>query len=225
MKHDISTIKEIVDRFYRGETTPAEIAEATEYFRSVSDIDPLLRADRDIFLALQDEAATIVPPDDLERKIIEATVGKKPRPRILPWVISTISAAAVIVLALIVTPLGTIHQEQPDATTIGLAEIDDTETAVEVEQTITVPEATVEPETAVDEPTQLNATPEVTAPAKKAKIKRINRKKMTPPAPTEKEKEAARLSIELINRALGKADIACANAEETFMEIDRTLNK
>lgn len=224
MKHDISTIKEIVNRFYRGEATPAEIADATEYFRSVSDTDPLLRADRDIFLALQDKAATIVPPDDLERKIIEATVGKKPRPRILPWVISTISAAAVIVLALIVTPLGTIHQEQPDATTIGLAEITDTET-VEVEEVVTVPEAIVEPETAVDEPTQLNATLEVTAPAKTTKVKRIRRKKVTPPSPTEKEKEAARLSIELINRALGKADIACANAEETFMEIDRTLNK
>ncbi len=222
MKHDIATIKEIVNRFYRGEATPEEIAQATDYFKAVSNPDPSLMDDRRIFLALNQASETINMPDGLEQNVINATIGQRRKPRILPWAISTISAAAVIALVFIASPIETIQQERVGSPITEFAEIGNSESKTE-EIIISQPSEEEEPEVASTE-TERPTPKQSVASIKRKTLKQPQRKTETHPTPTKQEKEAARLSIELINRALGKADIACANAEETFIEIEQTLN-
>ncbi|MDE6288875.1 MAG: hypothetical protein K2M00_08850 [Muribaculaceae bacterium] len=93
-------IKQLLDKFYAGETTPAEEALLTQYFLSHSDDDGL-EEDRRLFIALA-RARQGMPPVDLEDRIVAATCGRRrlftPARAAAATVIVLIAAAAAIFL-------------------------------------------------------------------------------------------------------------------------------
>jgi len=226
MKHEVEKIKAIINRFYRGEATPEEIKLAVDYFKTTPELDESLLVDRDIFIAMSELPSETQVPTELEEKILDATVRSHGKPRILPWIVSAISAAAVVALIYIAKPNSEGNVVDFKSTIAATVATNDT---------LLMPEESMDPE-----PTAIK---EVSAPAietpvehavtesrkavntKKKATKLRKRRAKSPEQPSTKERQAAKLSIELINRTLIKADIACANAEETFMKIEQTLNK
>lgn len=93
-------IKQLLDKFYAGESTPAEEALLTQYFLSHSDEDGL-EDDRRLFIAIA-RAQKSVAPADLEDRIVAATCGRRrlftPARAATAAVIALIAAAAAIFL-------------------------------------------------------------------------------------------------------------------------------
>lgn len=229
MKQDTTKIKAIIDRFYCGEASQEEIALAVAYFKSEKDIAPEMSMDREIFLALHQPTEGIAVPKELERKVIEATVNKRKKPHILPWILSVSATAAVIAIIILTNPFNhnTSTPEMATATIVEVIEQTDS-TPIDIEATNDAPhnesmaaEANAPTEESVMATPIKLKTKSKKRPSRAARTQKSNNQ----PKSTAKERAAAKLSIELINRALGKADIACTNAEETFMEIEQTLNK
>lgn len=229
MKQDSTDIRSIIRRFYEGTATPEEISRAVDYFNSTEETDPSLSADRDIILALHSPGCEVKAPANLEQRLLDATVNRqKKKPRILPWILSVSTSAAVVAL---IATIGYFNNNETSTNSLpaDIAELTDTmpvpDDIQDVEETdeTTVSFEEPEPETTVaaTRVTTSRSTPKVVA--KKAKRKKA--RTVEQPQYSKKERAAAKLSIELINRVLGKADIACANAEEVFMEIDETLNE
>lgn len=230
MKQDSTDIRSIIRRFYEGTASPEEISRAVDYFNSTELIDPSLWADRDIILALHSPGCEVKAPANLEQRLLDATVNRqKKKPRILPWILSVSASAAVVAL---IATIGYFDNNKQTATTplpAHIAELTDTmpvpDDIQDVEETdegaVSLEESEPETTVAATRVTTSRSTPKVVA--KKAKQKKA--RTVEQPQYSKKERAAAKLSIELINRVLGKADIACANAEEVFMEIDETLNE
>lgn len=230
MKQDSTDIRSIIRRFYEGTASPEEISRAVDYFNSTELTDPSLWADRDIILALHSPGCEVKAPANLEQRLLDATVNRqKKKPRILPWILSVSASAAVVAL---IATIGYFDNNKETATTplpAHIAELTDTmpvpDNIQDVEETDETGVGFEEPEpettVAATRVTTSRSTPKVVA--KKAKQKKA--RTVEQPQYSKKERAAAKLSIELINRVLGKADIACANAEEVFMEIDETLNE
>lgn len=230
MKHDSTDIRSIIRRFYEGTASPEEISRAVDYFNSTEVTDPSLSADRDIILALHSPGCEVKAPANLEQRLLDATVNRqKKKPRILPWILSVSASAAVVALIATIGYFGINNETATTPIPADIAELTDT---MPVPEDIQEVEETDENAVSLEEPepeTTLAAT-QVNTSRSSAKVvaKKAKRKKartVEQPQYTKKERAAAKLSIELINRVLGKADIACANAEEVFMEIDETLNE
>ncbi len=228
MKHEVDRIKEIIDRFYRGEATPEEIELAVDYFKTTSELDESLSVDRDIFIAMSELPSETQIPVELEEKILDATIYSHGKPRILPWIVSAISAAAVVALIYIANPISDGNGGGVDFNSTIAATVTNNDT-------LSIPEESMDPEpTAIKETsapaieTPVEQTVIVSRKAVKAKKRATKLRKQqakSPEQPSTKERSAAKLSIELINRTLSKANIACANAEESFMKIEQTLNE
>lgn len=230
MKQDSTDIRSIIRRFYEGTASPEEISRAVDYFNSTELTDPSLWADRDIILALHSPGCEVKAPANLEQRLLDATVNRqKKKPRILPWILSVSASAAVVAL---IATIGYFDNNKETATTplpAHIAELTDTmlvpDDIQDVEETdegaVSLEES--EPETTVAATRVTTSRSSAKVVAKKAKRKKA--RTVEQPQYSKKERAAAKLSIELINRVLGKADIACANAEEVFMEIDETLNE
>lgn len=230
MKQDSTDIRSIIRRFYEGTATPEEISRAVDYFNSTEVTDPSLSADRDIILALHAAECEVKVPEHLEQRLLDATVNRqKKKPRILPWILSVSASAAVVALIATIGYFGINNETATTPIPADIAELTDTmpvpDDIQEVEETDETAASLEEPEPettlAATQVTTSRSTHKVVA--KKAKQKKA--RTVEQPQYSKKERAAAKLSIELINRVLGKADIACANAEEVFMEIDETLNE
>lgn len=93
-------IKQLLDKFYAGETTPAEEALLTQYFLSHS-AEGSFEDDRRLFIAMN-RAQRCVAPTDLEDRIVAATCGRRrlftPARAAAAAVIVLIAAAAAIFL-------------------------------------------------------------------------------------------------------------------------------
>lgn len=227
MKHEVDRIKAIIDRFYRGEATPEEIELAVDYFKTTPELDKSLSVDRDIFIAMSELPSETQIPIELEEKILDATVYSHGKPRILPWIVSAISAAAVVAL-IIANPISDENGGGGDFSSTIAATVANNDT-------LSIPEENMDPKPIAIKETSAPAieTPveqtvivsQKSVKAKKRTTKLRKQQAKSPEQPTTKERAAAKLSIELINRTLSKANIACANAEEYFMKIEQTLNE
>lgn len=72
----VEDVKHLLSLYYSGETTPDQEAALTRYFLSHSEVEPSLRDDRRIFIALANSRNQLVPAD-LHERIINATCGRK----------------------------------------------------------------------------------------------------------------------------------------------------
>ncbi len=68
-------IRQLLDKFYAGASTPAEEALLTQYFLSHSSDDGF-EDDRRLFIAMA-RARQSMPPADLEKRIVAATCGRR----------------------------------------------------------------------------------------------------------------------------------------------------
>lgn len=230
MKQDSTDIRSIIRRFYEGTASPEEISRAVDYFNSTEVTDPSLSADRDIILALHAAECEVKAPANLEQRLFDATVNRqKKKPRILPWILSVSASAAVVALIATIGYFDNINKTATTPLPTDIAELTDTmpvpDDIQDVEETDRTAVGFEEPEPETIVAATQASTSRSTAKVVAKKAKRKKARTVEQPQFSKKERAAAKLSIELINRVLGKADIACANAEEVFMEIDETLNE
>ena len=96
----IDRIRQLLVRYYEGQTTPAETKVLKEFFRVAKDIPEDLTADAAVFRAMSAcDATDCVVPEDLKARIVAATVGS--RKRFFNWKAAAGIAASLAVLALI----------------------------------------------------------------------------------------------------------------------------
>ena len=72
MSMDYEYIRELLDKFYRGETNREEERELTDFFSSVADLPAELEADRKVFAVMSEAQAFAEAPADLDAKIMAA---------------------------------------------------------------------------------------------------------------------------------------------------------
>lgn len=98
-------VRQLLAQYYAGATTVAQEAELMRYFAESTDIPSDLEADRKLFAALT-EASSATVPEDLERRILDATCGR--RCHFSPWISAAASVAVAVALALaFLLPRGT----------------------------------------------------------------------------------------------------------------------
>ena len=110
MNNDISHIKQLLEAYYRGETSPGQEREISAFFADTPDVPAELEPDRELFLSL-DEAAF---PDDIEQSLISMIDREAARPRLSPlrrWV-KMVAAVAVVGFG-IGTVVTALHYETP----------------------------------------------------------------------------------------------------------------
>lgn len=100
----IDRIRQLLVRYYEGQTTPAETKVLKEFFRAAKDIPEDLTADAAVFRAMSacDETDCVVP-EDLKARIVAATVGS--RKRFFNWKAAAGIAASLAVLVSVATAL------------------------------------------------------------------------------------------------------------------------
>ncbi|MCM1310364.1 MAG: hypothetical protein NC301_04975 [Bacteroides sp.] len=92
-------LRKYLDDFYNGTATPEQERLLSEYFLSAASVDEEFRADAEMFRAVS--AATTVP-ENLERRIVDATIGRKRKIRAvrfyrLTWVAASIAVVMILV--------------------------------------------------------------------------------------------------------------------------------
>lgn len=221
-------IRRSIARYYEGTSTPAEFDEIVRYFETAATVEADLEADKALFLELGAMAGSDVEvPESLSRSL--EAIGEEPKSDVRHARIMRVSllgaAASVAAIVMLVAfgrstvPAGSDEREMADAATEMIRPAD----AV-VDDSCTSPSAAesfaTEPETEVD-------TPSV-APKRKVRVPATRRKKSVVPLreqmPDDRERSGALRTVELLNRSLSKANIACSDVEETFKEIDEKLN-
>lgn len=103
-------IKDLLDKYYRGETTPAEDQELSEFFLSATNLPEELEDDRRLFAALADAESFGSAPADLDSKImkvIDASIAMeypahRKSGRLIRRIFIAVSAAAVIALLMLI---------------------------------------------------------------------------------------------------------------------------
>ena len=100
----IDRIRQLLVRYYEGQTTPAETKVLKEFFRVAKDIPEDLTADAAVFRAMSAcDATDCVVPEDLKARIVAATVGS--RKRFFNWKAAAGIAASLAVLVSVATAL------------------------------------------------------------------------------------------------------------------------
>ncbi|MDE6802401.1 MAG: hypothetical protein K2J06_06515 [Muribaculaceae bacterium] len=108
MKYDITHIKQLLDDFYRGETTPAQERELSAYFAETPAVPEELESDRRLFLSLSEAAI----PEGLEESLIKMIDRQSVRSKMSPlrrWA-KMVAAVAVVGLG-VGTIVRTLHHE------------------------------------------------------------------------------------------------------------------
>ncbi|MDE7116193.1 MAG: hypothetical protein K2O56_07190 [Muribaculaceae bacterium] len=111
-------IKDLLEKFYEGVSTPEEENILCEFFNSGNDIPDEMENDRRMFAILSDTAKYAVPPVDLQDRIIQAidssTANKNAarknaaRHSRFSWIaIATLASAAAVIALIVLTPFTT----------------------------------------------------------------------------------------------------------------------
>ena len=127
MVKEYSHIRELLQRFYNGETTPSEEQELADFFRNNDDIPEEFRPDQAVFQAMASGMTVTEIPDGLADSIMDAidrteddgrwSVGTSPdrakRGRFRRCIIPAISTAAAIAFLILLTPVATRMGDTP----------------------------------------------------------------------------------------------------------------
>lgn len=210
----IEEIRKIVSRFYEGKATQEEIRRAVGYFRTHTDVPDDLAVDRRLMLELDmeyvpDEASV---PEWLTQSI-EKVPGRSHYRAIIGWS-AGVAASIAIVVAVGYIGVGSSHLDGA-----GVAEAVATDGAAD---SLTVEPQMEDDMTVKEEPM---SRPSVEKSMPKARINK--RKRIGTPervSPSAKERRGAERSVEILNRSLAKVNLACARVEESFEQIDESLN-
>ena len=217
---DIDKIRQMLNRYYDGVSTPSETAQLKDFFRKTKDIPADIAADAAIFRAM-DAADTekVAVPANLRERIVAATVGS--RPRILNWRIAVTAAASVAVL--ITLAVGLVHfkpSDSPDTT--DLLAMSDTTRQKEAADLASIAVTTVETEAA--EPLLAEASEQVApppAPVKTATVAEVRyTHEVTDPA------EAAKIAqkvLAMLGNSLDEAQTGVKSADEAVSLIKDPL--
>ena len=106
-------IKDLLEKFYEGVSTPKEDNILCEFFNSENDIPDEMENDRRMFAILSDTAKYAVPPVDLQDRIMQAidssTTNKNAaRHSRFSWIaIATLASAAAVIALIVLTPFTT----------------------------------------------------------------------------------------------------------------------
>ena len=211
-------IRQLLRRYYDGSASADEIKILEQFFCSDAPVEPDMEVDLRIFRALA-EAPQVKAPASLTERVNRIAEEPKRSRRSLLMRLAAASVAAAAAIALIITfksaPTGNQSGTPIDSSALVAAATEE----IPAETTGTADSA------ATEQPIRLTAAPTKT---KKAKTNRRKAAKRTAPAPkkklTDKELRGIRMTVELFNRSLLKADIACAKVDESFMEIENSLN-
>lgn len=109
-------LRTLLDAYYDGSATPAQVDELKRYFSSAAtgDVPQEFAPDAAVFRALARSAdAHVVPPAGMEARILAATVGKSRRKFLLlrRWAAVAASVAALIAVAVFLLPRPEMPQE------------------------------------------------------------------------------------------------------------------
>ncbi len=113
-------IKDLLTRFYDGQTSPAEEQELREFFSGAESMPASMEADRRMFAALDGAIAPIAAPDCLEGRILAAvdaaeTLRRRPERagRVRTWWAAACIAVITVTAALLMLP----RLNNPDSAT------------------------------------------------------------------------------------------------------------
>jgi hypothetical protein len=108
-------IRELLDRFYEGETSKSEEMELERFFMETGKLPQELLADRDLFRSMTDLKQPVDVPSDLNKKLIERLdTAAKSESRVRRIGIYSLSGLAAGLLVLLSVYLGIIrgdHQQ------------------------------------------------------------------------------------------------------------------
>ena len=219
---DIDKIRQMLNRYYDGVSTPSETAQLKDFFRKTKEIPADMAADAAIFRAM-DAADTekVAVPANLKERIVAATIGS--RPRILNWRIAVTAAASVAVL--ITLAVGLVHfkpSDSPDTT--DLLAMSDTTRQKEAADMVSVSVAVTPMETEAAEPLLAEASEQVApppAPVKTATVAEVRyTHEVTDPA------EAAKIAqkvLAMLGNSLDEAQTGIKSADEAVSLIKDPL--
>lgn len=111
-RYDITDIRQMLERYYRGATTEAEESMLRAYFAG-DDVDSGLEADRDIFLSLSDTESIGVPEDLADRLSGEIDKWDAREKRKIRFTFRSISIAASLAVLMAV---GAWYMQEPKTT-------------------------------------------------------------------------------------------------------------
>lgn len=108
-------LKYLLDRFYCGTSTPEMENELRQFFASDAPVSDEFKADKAMFQAMNRHCECAVP-EDLEKRIIDATIGNHKRRKRLILRISGIAAAvaAIVTLSFFPTQKASAYREITD---------------------------------------------------------------------------------------------------------------
>lgn len=252
MSMNYEYIRELLDKFYNGETTREEELELTDFFSSAAELPAELEADRKVFAVLAEAQAFAEAPADLDEKIMAAIDAsterhllasvEEPAPyhhqpllrlgnlrysSTLCRIFIGVSAVAAVVALVLLLPFGneTPMGGNPAGQQLASEKILDTLKNMEI-----IPEIPPVEELAANNIAQANAdenvAPEVKTPAQ-PKIARAKRKsvKKSEPAPEEEytlSEEEIR-ALEIASSALGNASQKLAYAYNCIEECQTSI--
>lgn len=221
METDTDKIRRLLDRYYAGEATEAEMRQISNYFSRARSLSPELETERRIFNAMHPSAGEFAPPERLTRAV--SRIGRRsPLLLIARWGIAAAAVVgAVFVSVNLLDRTGGTGTDAPvfaEVISVG-AEIDsvaaDDSAEVAVEDLRSgSPEAGAE--AGRFEP--VNSDSEKRSPAKR-------RSGLRRSVPDEKQRKAIEVSVELLNRTLSKVSLACVDAESQFEEVNNVLKE
>lgn len=118
MATDMNHIKDLLEKFYEGVSTPEEENILCEFFNSGNDIPDEMENDRRMFAILSNTAKYAVPPVDLQDRIMQTidsqtankNAARKNATRLsrFSWIaIATLASAAAVIALIVLTPFTT----------------------------------------------------------------------------------------------------------------------
>ena len=212
-------IYKLIEDFYDGKTSPEDVERITDFFRSAASLPDELKQEAAFLLAMH-QRGEIEVPERLKESV--AMIGRTARGLRLLYVAS--ASVAAIVLAVM---LG-VALFRSEAT------IGDSAKYAHVERTVPQnieTDTLCHTDSGIDAQADANAVLQSSQPreARRA-VKTPNRRRQngnSAPRSSDEEirqRKAANRTVELLNRAVSKVTLACANLDDSFQEVDNSLN-
>lgn len=221
METDTDKIRRLLDCFYAGEATEAEVRQISNYFSRARSLSPELETERRIFNAMHPSAGEFAPPERLTRAV--SRIGRRsPLLLIARWGI----AAAAVVGAVFVsvnlldrtggtgTDAPVFAEVQADGNKMDSVGDDGSGSVVAEDPRHICDETEAEP----GGTKTVKSGTEKRSPAKR-------RSDLRRSVPDKKQRKAIEVSVELLNRTLSKVSLACVDAESQFEEVNNVLKE